>query len=459
MADLELAGFDFAQGGPYSPRLSWPLHQNNARSTPQNTNIKRSTTPLHPQAPTYDHSASQLHGIRPQYSGQSLPFQHSMNQQTRLPQQFRGQDPSYDGTLPLQYGVRAPFQSSNSAYDNPIAQSNSVQQQAQADMIPEWRVHQHNQQTRSQVQFPLEPQYPPQYPTEAYAMPYNTSPTEYMASAPTQFDSTLVGSYLPLNTQLDGLPFEWQDFPNDLLNYPAAHSQPGMPVSQQNLPNSPTDTSLEVRSLSSSDNGWTSVDYTQLDGSYRDQQVGAIFNPGETLHGRTFSDSSYSDVEHQARLSWGSFVDVPQHAIGSPGSDSAGDIDFRYDQSDQNEEVKIKQEKQQPTPIMTSSFTKPIKIKTSTSPQRSPIQRSPVSSGRTSPGRRQPKKIGHAKAAKATIRRQSQSIKADTEKRIGRRKGPLRPEQRKQASEIRKLGACLRCKFLKKTVSINQTTI
>lgn len=36
-------------------------------------------------------------------------------------------------------------------------------------------------------------------------------------------------------------------------------------------------------------------------------------------------------------------------------------------------------------------------------------------------------------------------------KRVRRRKGPLLPEQRKQASEIRKLHACLRCKFLKKT--------
>lgn len=41
--------------------------------------------------------------------------------------------------------------------------------------------------------------------------------------------------------------------------------------------------------------------------------------------------------------------------------------------------------------------------------------------------------------------------KNENEKRVGRRKGPLRPDQRKQASEIRKLRACLRCKFLKKT--------
>ena len=49
------------------------------------------------------------------------------------------------------------------------------------------------------------------------------------------------------------------------------------------------------------------------------------------------------------------------------------------------------------------------------------------------------------------MKRTSLNSKQETEKRVGRRKGPLRPEQRKQASEIRKLRACLRCKFLKKT--------
>jgi len=42
------------------------------------------------------------------------------------------------------------------------------------------------------------------------------------------------------------------------------------------------------------------------------------------------------------------------------------------------------------------------------------------------------------------------SGKEKSEKRVGKRRGPLRPEQRQQAHEIRKLRACLRCKFLKK---------
>jgi hypothetical protein len=42
------------------------------------------------------------------------------------------------------------------------------------------------------------------------------------------------------------------------------------------------------------------------------------------------------------------------------------------------------------------------------------------------------------------------SGKDKSEKKVGKRRGPLRPEQRQQAHEIRKLRACLRCKFLKK---------
>ena len=290
-------------------------------------------------------------------------------------------------------------------------------------------------------------------------MPYQTSPTDYV-STQDQYNSTsaLNGSYVQMASNLDGgLPFDFQDFSNELL-YPIGNGLPNMALPQQNLSNSPTDTSLEVQSLSSSDNGWIELPRNSFDGagSYQDPQIGAIFNPEETLHGRTFSDSSCSDVERFSRYSWSDWVDVPQHAIGSPSSDSMGEMDpreFRSNFADQGSlSPYIKQEKQpqpNPSPVSTSSAVKPLRIKTSSSPQRSP-----TSTGRvTPPGRRQSKKNPSTKAAKSTIRRPPQLPKVDTEKRIGKRTGPLRPEQRKQAGEIRKLGACLRCKFLKKTVS------
>ncbi|EHL01739.1 hypothetical protein M7I_2378 [Glarea lozoyensis 74030] len=87
----------------------------------------------------------------------------------------------------------------------------------------------------------------------------------------------------------------------------------------------------------------------------------------------------------------------------------------------------------------------PIKMSPST-------RTTPSSSTSSPPARRNsaPRKSPTAKATKPVIRRTSNG-KKDTEKRVGRRRGPLLPEQRKQASEIRKLRACLRCKFLKKT--------
>lgn len=417
MADVDLpadlAAFDYDSSGirypSYTSSVSWPIpfpgEQNASRTAPQqrsaNANtMKRSTIPLDSQA-----------------------YQQSMGQ---LPQQ-QSQAPGY---------------------------------------LQDWRLP---QQTNAQFGYSLDGSfgrdlpYPQQYDTGSYAMPYQTSPTDYVSSQG-QYDPniSLETPYLPLTNPLhNSMPFEYQDFSNDLLGYPGSNvisnGLPDMSLPLQNLPNSPTDAALEVRSLSSSDNGWTSVDYHQRqssDGSYQDTQMAAIFNPEETLHGRTFSDSSYSDIE-RSRYSWGSsYVDVPQHAIGSPGSDpgDSSGLEFHSPElSKQSTSPIIKQEEQPPRPmIVTSSAVKPLRIKTSSSPQRSL-----TSTGRVSPpGRRQSKKNPTGKATKPTIRRQSQVPKVETEKRVGRRKGPLRPEQRKQASEIRKLGACIRCKFLKKTVSV-----
>lgn len=392
-----LAGFDFDQRGlPYSyttSRVSWPI--------------------AIPPDPTASRSAPHL--------------------------QSANTNPSN-----IMKRSTTPLQSLAQAYDQPISQPQAY--------IPDWRLHQQSQV--QQFTYPLDT-YAQQFGADAaYTMPYQASPTDYVPQL--QYDSS---AYLPIASQMDGsIPFEWQDISNDLLNYPIANGLQDMNPPQPILPNSPTDTSLEVRSLSSSDNGWNSVEFhaQTLDGSFQDLHTGNIFNPEQTLHGRTFSDSSYSDVELQSRQSWESYVNLTQNAISSPSSDrsaSLSDLEFHHDHADfYVGSPPIKQEHEQHTrpTLVTSSVVKPIRIKTSSSPQRSP-----TSTGRISPpGRRQTvKKSSNSKATKPTIRRQPQAPKVDTEKRVGRRKGPLRPEQRKQASEIRKLGACIRCKFLKKTVS------
>lgn len=106
-----------------------------------------------------------------------------------------------------------------------------------------------------------------------------------------------------------------------------------------------------------------------------------------------------------------------------------------------------------PTAVSPVAIVRPIPVpsKKSTSPTRSAgSQASSSSPPSRKPSRKSP--IA-AKTAETKIRKQSQAGKPEGEKRVGKRKGPLKPDQRKQASEIRKLRACLRCKFLKKTVS------
>ena len=285
---------------------------------------------------------------------------------------------------------------------------------------------------------------------DTYGMPLQTSPTDYIPSAgnlnagmETNLDGSglqMDGSYLGLPNQMNhigDISYNWQDFSSGLMGFSTTHGLADLNSSHQAFSaNSPTDTYLEVRSLtsSSSENGWVGIDYVPT-------HVGpTIFNAEQALHPRTSSNSS-SDAEKQSRRSWGSYVEVP-NAINSPGTDSAGDFDFPHEHSHHYD-----QQRQSPPAVITTALVQPIAIKKPTSPQRSSASTSPVA-------RRQSRKNSIMKPPKAIARRPSQTNKNDSEKRIGRRRGPLKPDQRKQASEIRKLGACLRCRFLKKTVSV-----
>ena len=286
---------------------------------------------------------------------------------------------------------------------------------------------------------------------DTYGMPLQTSPTDYMPSAGNLnagMETNLNGSglsmdgpYLDLSNQmnhLNGMPFNWQqDFSNDLMGLPTTHALADLNSSHQAFSaHSPSDTYLEVRSLtsSSSENGWVGIDYVPT------HVTPNIFNAEQALHPRTLSNSS-SDAEKQSRRSWVSYVEVP-NAINSPGTDSAGDFDFPHDHSHHYDHPRPS-----PPAVITTALVQPIAIKKANSPQRSSASTSPIA-------RRQSRKNSIMKPPKAIARRPSQTNKNDSEKRIGRRRGPLKPDQRKQASEIRKLGACLRCRFLKKTVSV-----
>ncbi|KAH9907449.1 hypothetical protein F4778DRAFT_799786 [Xylariomycetidae sp. FL2044] len=251
----------------------------------------------------------------------------------------------------------------------------------------------------------------------------------------------------------------WQDFGASLQFSPAD----GLPRFGSLGSQSPTGTYLEVLSLpGSSDNGWTQVEMYQNYESYQQQaqaqaqvqqaqaqNTAAIFNPGQTLHLRTNSDASHSDGSGQAVDFSSSYEEVPfQFSPFSPGSDTHSDPSSHrncfHGESHHSHEL-----------ISPTATAAPMPIKASPTPTRpSPASGSGVASPpHTTVARRNsgPKKSPIAKSNKV-VRRTSNGKKDGTvEKKVGRRKGPLLPEQRKQASEIRKLRACLRCKFLKKT--------
>ncbi|KAL8838256.1 MAG: hypothetical protein Q9176_005185 [Flavoplaca citrina] len=340
----------------------------------------------------------------------------------------------------------SPFDTIDSLYD----QSFDPHAQNQQAFIPQWPI---SQSSHPSLAFPFGDTYQQPFDSD-YDLPYQASPTDFLPTQP-QLETGLQmdGSYVPLGGQMNGMPLNWsQSYQNSIMGYYGSDGLPDINLSTQNLSNrSPTDTGLEARSLtSSSSEGWVGVDYhtpyQSLD-AFQDPHTGSISNPEQTLHLRTFSDSSHSDGEQLSQYSGSSYVDV-SHAVGSPGSDSFGDLEFY----NVNPRKPIKS-RPSPPAITTSKLPKPVTVR-----EKKPIspQRSPVSIAMSSPtNRRQSRKTTSPKTTKSIINRKSaqpsKAVLDPTEKKVGRRKGPLRPDQRKQASEIRKLGACLRCKFLKKT--------
>ncbi|KAK1520439.1 uncharacterized protein CCOS01_10558, partial [Colletotrichum costaricense] len=235
--------------------------------------------------------------------------------------------------------------------------------------------------------------------------------------------------------------------------------------------NSPTGTFLEVLSLPSTGNGegWSMVveqgSGAGFDHFQQAQPNAAIFNPSQTLHLRTNSDSS--DGANSFEL--GSYEEIAPFPISPFSPESDGYVDagshrncfgdnhnHAHTHSHAHAHTHAHAHVHNHDTVSPAAAVAPMPIKTTT-----PTRPTPASgSGATSPpilttarrnsGQRRSPVTG--KATKAVIRRTSTGKKDGTEvKKVGRRKGPLLPEQRKQASEIRKLRACLRCKFLKKT--------
>ncbi|KAF2178285.1 hypothetical protein K469DRAFT_600198 [Zopfia rhizophila CBS 207.26] len=274
---------------------------------------------------------------------------------------------------------------------------------------------------------------------------------------PANFMATMTTGPMDMNNQMSA-PFQMADFQQELANF--SNSQQDFTAAASVTTGSPTENWLEVRSLSSSDNGWSAIEVGGHRHSFdltNDPTASLIFNPGQTLHIRTNSDSSQqSDVPRSAH-SFSSYEEI-QFPINSPQSEVENSLELVQTQtithglphghshSDQEYANYISPNQSVSPPV---ARVEPIPIKQSASSSASPTS-SAVSSP---PSRRRKSPVG-SKVAKTIVKKTpAHSTKKDhvTEKRVGRRRGPLRPDQRQQAHEIRKLRACLRCKFLKKT--------
>ncbi len=265
----------------------------------------------------------------------------------------------------------------------------------------------------------------------------------------------------------------WQDFQNAMY-YTNVDTLQNNNIGRESIEShSPNSAYLEVTSLpsSSSDHGWNTVDttYQNFQAAFQpqmgQQQPLAISNPGQTLHLRSHSDSSNSDIAGPfPDTIFGSFEDISIPAPYSPysqESDTYVDVSnahrncfhgeahhHQHSHTHSHSSIHSHNVHEVLDTVSPASAVGPVAIKL-------PVTRQGGNGSSTPPARRNSagsaKKSPSTKSTKSVISRKTSNGKKDTEKRVGRRKGPLLPEQRKQAGEIRKLRACLRCKFLKKT--------
>lgn len=308
----------------------------------------------------------------------------------------------------------------------------------------------------------------------AYGAPLHSSPIEYM---PVTAADMQHGMAMPSDMQpnafmtmagpmdsMNALAYPLNDYQNEMMFHMGMQNvnhQAGEFV-QSSLPgSSPTGSYLEIRSLSSSDNGWTAVDFPVSRQSVEyPATTNAVFNPGQTLHIRSTSDSSFDDSS-SAQLS-GSYEEIP-FPLYSPSSEgyTAGDyvhheVPHSLQSSDYEHESNCDHSHDH-SPVSSSPGVSPVPVTSSSAAQ--PTQALSTSSSASSPispptRRRKSPTNASTKNTKAVIKKAASPPgrkDGTTEKRVGRRRGPLRPDQRQQAHEIRKLRACLRCKFLKKT--------
>ncbi|QDS74701.1 hypothetical protein FKW77_000478 [Venturia effusa] len=302
-----------------------------------------------------------------------------------------------------------------------------------------------------------------------YGMALQQSPIEdLMPNSQEPLHNSVESSYMQNFPAMDNTNnFQFQQF-NDLLSMP--YQIPAMSAAEYNAASVASHSpysELLSRSLSQashhSNNSWVLVDQSHNNnnnnnrssfGAYSDtSHIGTVSPQSLNLHIRTDSNSTDSSdappLSAHSHESWGMFPISPEP-------------EAHHDHSSCNSHHSSPHGLPLPSPreeflnYPGSVAVSPVAISSQAVVISSPSSSStsPVSSTAGSPKtKRRNSPITPAGITTKVIVKKAPAAKTGKdkpEKKVGRRKGPLRPEQRQQAHEIRKLRACLRCKFLKK---------
>ncbi|KAK0942503.1 hypothetical protein LTR29_005924 [Friedmanniomyces endolithicus] len=369
------------------------------------------------------------------------------------------------GQRQSQHHHSRPSSSSHARSQQPMNLQTSALDQDYASLLPTDWTYQLQQATRLQQQ---QQQYIAQnsnplnmanYNQTAFAGQLQASPVDFMPVASAGGYAVTAGmdasNFMAMAgpmESMNALVYPLNDYQNDAsfamaLNQAALNQQAAASAHSSIPGSSPTGTILEVQSVS--DNEWSVINYNPNRLSL-DSFTGTVSNPSQNLHIRTNSDSSSSDDPGSAELS-SSYEEIPPWPLSSPHDFHGSEwLDAQYVQHTHALPINPQlHHTSPPAPLATSPTTAMATGYRSSGSSST----SPTSSGPLSPPFRRRKSPVENKTTKAVIKKVSHSTRKDAtaEKKVGRRRGPLRPDQRQQAHEIRKLRACLRCKFLKKT--------
>ena len=138
-----------------------------------------------------------------------------------------------------------------------------------------------------------------------------------VSQAPISSGLPLETSYLPLESGIEGMPHNWADLHSELIHYTTTDVGVALSPYQQ-LTSSPTGSHLEVLSQPSScdEHGWTMVEPRT---SFESYERHFYVDPNQTVHNRTLSESSYSDLEPQGHGAFMSQIDMgASQAVYSP---------------------------------------------------------------------------------------------------------------------------------------------